>query len=489
MIQVSTPIEAQSSVQESRHIENQSADFPGWSQKAQKKNKPGIFAKLLDGLTAKVNRPGINTKEAPGYANTGISGVYDEKNGKNALNAASGGKKALGSGIFGENDVFSTVRVVYKQDQPIRDPGDSGGAFTGISRSTKKEAGSGSVRKDFSLANENSLKGPALNNETVRRFAESYSGAREEDGPDAVLNSRTSRSGKGSSAAWSAAADRTKNTGQGNGTQNFLSFSFRELESELLQSQIRKNDLRAESGEKDNSRLSELRGKKGKDRLSIEVRDLRTADGQGLAENGGSRDALAVLRPSNTEVEIPVDLNLSLGRGDGSEPAKTGKESGGRLTFEDALARELHGNLSTDIVRDATVIVRNGGEGTIRLSLRPASLGDVKIRLEMTENKITGHIFVESNEALRAFERELPVLEKAFRDSGFSETNLEMSLTQDGGFFEAGEQRQEGDFQGLSPVQAAALYEAETDWIDVSSDPPQAVQGGIALPAQVNLLV
>ena len=80
----------------------------------------------------------------------------------------------------------------------------------------------------------------------------------------------------------------------------------------------------------------------------------------------------------------------------------------------------------------------------------------------MTENKITGHIIVESNEALRAFERELPVLEKAFQDSGFSETNLDMFLAQDNGGNNPG-QNQEGDFNRFPSEMAVSRYESEAD--------------------------
>ena len=472
MIQISSPIEAQSSIQENRIIENFSADFPlGWSQKAQKKNKPGLFAKLLDGLSAKVSHTGVNTKGAVSNGNSDISGVNPEKMGKNAIKAVSGAKKIPESGLF-DVDPVSFMQEGQKGDKV---------SGMGSSRAAKKDSGSLSNNKVFPSNSENF---PKSLNESLQLIKANHSGGNEEEIPGSASGARTGRAGKGvNSSALASNGDKTKNAGQG--TANYLSFSFRELEAELLQSQLQKGQLKAENGEKDNSRLSEARGKKGKDRLNIEVRDLRTGDGR--MENSGFRDALTVSKPGITQIELPVDLHSSSWKGDGSQTVKTGKETG--MSFEDALARELRGNLSLDIVRDATVIVRNGGEGTIRLSLHPASLGDVKIRLEMTENKITGHIFVESNEALRAFERELPVLEKAFRDSGFSETNLEMSLSQDGGFFDTGEQRQEGDFRFLSPVQAASLYEAETDWLNASSESLSPVQGGISLTTQVNLLV
>jgi flagellar hook-length control protein FliK len=110
--------------------------------------------------------------------------------------------------------------------------------------------------------------------------------------------------------------------------------------------------------------------------------------------------------------------------------------SGG--TFEEVLARELRQNLNSDIVRHAQLILREGREGTIRLSLRPETLGNVKIRLELTENRIAGRIIVESDEALRAFEREIASLEQAFRDSGYESADLLLSQDGSGGGREEG---------------------------------------------------
>jgi flagellar hook-length control protein FliK len=231
--------------------------------------------------------------------------------------------------------------------------------------------------------------------------------------------------------------------------------------------------------------------KKGKERINVEFLDLRT---EGSTETGNVRGVTLSSQgqtPLKPELEISVDLNVKAAN---SEAGKAGNETYQGRVFEDALARELRGDLSADIVRDATVIARNGGEGTIRLTLHPASMGNVKVRLEMTENKITALIVVESDEALKAFQRELPVLEKAFRDSGFSETTLEMSLAQDERNFGGQEGRGERDFPALASV-AASRYEADSGWIEtdwIEALPP--LQGGTGLSAwperiPVNLLI
>jgi flagellar hook-length control protein FliK len=87
----------------------------------------------------------------------------------------------------------------------------------------------------------------------------------------------------------------------------------------------------------------------------------------------------------------------------------------------------------------------------------------------MAENKITGFVVVESEEALRAFEREMESLKKEFLEAGFEGAELEFSLS------EGGDQRwqetQEGTFhEGMI---AATRYEAsstkaETEFVSVT---------------------
>ena len=149
------------------------------------------------------------------------------------------------------------------------------------------------------------------------------------------------------------------------------------------------------------------------------------------------RDGSAGLRPeARMSVEGAIkEVNLELrlpNQGQNASAATTSWEVKAGHAFEDMLARELHQNFNNDIVRHASAILKEGSQGIIKLALMPESLGNVKIRLEMAENKITGIIIVESEEALRAFEKEVASLEKAFRDSGFAGADLEMSLASNG---------------------------------------------------------
>jgi hypothetical protein len=216
------------------------------------------------------------------------------------------------------------------------------------------------------------------------------------------------------------------------------------------------------------SRLAEARQKdKRRDKITLEVQDSRTGEDRNSGALAAQNTRGLEPRPlaGRGEVEILVELR---GGSPGREPSQAAAhtwESRAGQSFENFLARELHQNLNGDIVRHASVALRDGGEGTIRLALRPESLGNVKIRLEMADNKVTGHIVVESEAALRAFEREAASLEQAFRDSGFDGADLDMSLARGGGGMEgwAGE---EAGRPAMPERLAARSYDAAQDGLE-----------------------
>nr|AGS52600.1 flagellar hook-length control protein FliK [uncultured bacterium contig00042] len=167
------------------------------------------------------------------------------------------------------------------------------------------------------------------------------------------------------------------------------------------------------------SRLDEVRGRNRRDRVPVEVRDMRTAEAS-RAFTAVEASAARVSGEAPVR-EITLDLRLPDFNGNsvGQSNAQTAWEAKAGSALENMLARELHQSFNGDIVRHASIALRDGGAGTIKLNLYPESLGKVKIHLEMAENKVTGRIFVESTEALNAFRKEIDALEQAFKDAGF----------------------------------------------------------------------
>jgi hypothetical protein len=207
-------------------------------------------------------------------------------------------------------------------------------------------------------------------------------------------------------------------------------------------------------------------------KVTVEVVDMRSDSG---------REAQTAALPVK---DIVVDLKDALfgSLGDGASLTSSGASGGGRqmlagfdqlgqfgqfnhagmksaAQLEGFLSRELQGGLNGDIVRQAAVMLRDGGEGLIRLQLHPESLGNVRIKLALSGNRVEGIITVESPEAMNAFEQELASLEMAFRDSGFegASLNMQMSGGKSGGDLFDGVQA--GAF---SQLVAASSYESST---------------------------
>jgi hypothetical protein len=220
--------------------------------------------------------------------------------------------------------------------------------------------------------------------------------------------------------------------------------------------------------------LAGTRGRKSRDRLTVEVLDLRTEDPvQG--EPGADF-------PSGGSGETELIVELRPGRGYQEDPGALREGRPASPSFEDVLARELRQNLNGDIVRHASFVLKDGGEGIIKLSLKPESLGNVKIHLEMTENKIAGRIVVENDEVLRAFEREMASLEQAFKDSGFAGASLEMAVAS-GGPGRHGENPEPGFYEKQQARLAASGY-------DASGDSPEGTAGpGAPAETRINMLV
>ena len=217
----------------------------------------------------------------------------------------------------------------------------------------------------------------------------------------------------------------------------------------------------AKKGRLEEARLENRAGRERRqDRLSIEVRDYRSGQANGEIRGVETRvNAGAELRTSSESAGRELTLELHLPDPGNKAPlseANWGTKAA--FAFEDLLARELHQNFNNDIVRHASMVLRDEGKGMIRLNLKPDTLGNVKIRLEMAENRITGQIIVESEEALKAFQKEIHSLEQAFKESGFQDASLDMSLAADSGGAEQFQQWEQARSL-LSGFQAATRYD------------------------------
>lgn len=95
--------------------------------------------------------------------------------------------------------------------------------------------------------------------------------------------------------------------------------------------------------------------------------------------------------------------------------------------FAQMLSQELQNNAG-ELVKSGTMILKDGGKGSINLILHPESLGSVKIKLELSENVVEGKIIVYSEEAYKAFKESIGALKNAFAESGFQNSGFDLSF-------------------------------------------------------------
>ncbi len=153
-----------------------------------------------------------------------------------------------------------------------------------------------------------------------------------------------------------------------------------------------------------------------------------------------------------------AQMSLSL-----SNPDSIPLQTGNALTmtsserFEGMLSQELQSN-AKEFVKTGSVILKDNNSGTINLILHPEELGNVKIKLEVTDKVIAGKIIVSSEEAFNAFKANLDSLRQAFTDSGFQAGGFDLSWNSGG---QSGSGEQDRNFKGL--IYSDALPEINDD--------------------------
>ena len=136
----------------------------------------------------------------------------------------------------------------------------------------------------------------------------------------------------------------------------------------------------------------------------------------------------APVNDSGREVFRELSLGAKVSADAGGYPAPAKADGGPTQDFRSMLAERLRDAWNGEIVQSARVVLRDGDAGTIRMRLKPESLGNVKIELNLAENNISGRILVESDEAKSAFERNMSHLSDAFMQSGFTSARLEVAV-------------------------------------------------------------
>ncbi|MCQ2594712.1 MAG: flagellar hook-length control protein FliK [Treponemataceae bacterium] len=177
-----------------------------------------------------------------------------------------------------------------------------------------------------------------------------------------------------------------------------------------------------------------------KDAPLIQVVDERSAVEVENKDSGNFVSSVAYDGNGNAEMTLNLaGQNGEMVAGAGFE-AKAGETS--KSTFASMLSTEIKNNAG-DFVKNGLITLRDGNKGSINLILHPEELGNVKIRLELSDKILTGKIIVSSEEAYGAFKNNIETLRQAFIDSGFENAGLELAFaSSENGDEAAGQEKQ-----------------------------------------------
>ncbi|MFP4490489.1 MAG: flagellar hook-length control protein FliK, partial [Spirochaetaceae bacterium] len=237
-------------------------------------------------------------------------------------------------------------------------------------------------------------------------------------------------------------------------------------------------DLRTDKESKTEKRLSAIRnGLAGKN----ESGEAKTADG--LRETGQGKTGRQI--PLELKEELLKSNNIARGgnsaSGESSDSSdekvqvlradissqtrgKAEAQNAQNARFESPLLKHLKEELNGQIVKKSGIVLKDNGNGEIRLNLKPEHLGSIRIRLSLEDNHIAGKIYVENSSMREVFEQNMQNLQRQFEENGYESASLEVSVGD--GKNQPGENRNSGPGQNGNSKAIQTLEEHIPEAVD-----------------------
>jgi flagellar hook-length control protein FliK len=269
----------------------------------------------------------------------------------------------------------------------------------------------------------------------ARKGREKLHAARAEDAPDAEAKlrkaadeKRSLKSSHENPADESAAAARAamvafkaptnaisvkaKATSEGGDADHSIEATGKKNSRGTSETKLSVLDLRHSAESRRNASAKVEASAKADDGYKDAIRDTKSA-----GQNSGHE----LVHDLSLDARAPEDAS-SAGKSDSGVAVGKGPD------FQSQLAERMRDAWNGEIVKSAHIVLKDGDSGTIRLRLKPESLGNVKIELNLSDNTISGRIIVESDEAKSAFEKNMNHLADAFTQGGFDSARLEVAV-------------------------------------------------------------
>lgn len=211
-------------------------------------------------------------------------------------------------------------------------------------------------------------------------------------------------------------------------------------------------------GEKPEIELVDLRSKRG---------ELRSRGGEQSSEPNLSSPGEAKTGGVGFEAGLRQELLVIETAADGNESSGLQRTSVADSKAAAELSRALKNGGNGEILKKAQFLLKDNDQGEIRLILKPEKLGEVRIRLNLNEKHIAGRIIVENSSVREAFQENMDLLAKTFREHGFQTDGLEVSV----GGRQAGEGgRRQREQLGVHPAFAAEAFDEQVPRVHIDTD-------------------
>ena len=174
----------------------------------------------------------------------------------------------------------------------------------------------------------------------------------------------------------------------------------------------------------------------------IQIVDLRTeTEPSDKSQKQGFSKQVTFDAKGNAEISLSLASAEKTALSEGG--VQNGAEGLSKADFASMLSKELETSTG-DLVKTGSIVLQNNGKGSINLILHPEQLGNVKIKLELSDNQVSGKIVVASREAYEAFKENISAIKEAFSASGFETGGFELAW---GGSGNGGSQSQQEERQ------------------------------------------
>ncbi len=177
-------------------------------------------------------------------------------------------------------------------------------------------------------------------------------------------------------------------------------------------------------------KVTDLRGKESGNKHH---ENSKRMDSKNISVNkeGSSRVSASNAR---TGVEFRSGNFVDMLKSDSNASNLTAESSHGKITrsFSGVIAR-IKELLDAKGFKQGNIVVRDGENGEIRLVLKPKNLGNVRIKLNIFDNRIEGKIFVENSSVKAILNNSMASLRDALKEGGFQSAFLEVSVSGESG--------------------------------------------------------